>query len=46
VKHPFKPGEKVWEAYIQNNTPGAYRLFWCYGPGAGQITVIAMTPHP
>lgn len=25
-------GEDVWEAYAQNNTPGAYRIFFCYGP--------------
>ena len=37
---------KVFEAYVQNNTPGAYRVFWCYGPEAGEITVIAITPHP
>lgn len=36
----------VFESYAQNNTPGAYRIFWQYGPGKGQITVIAITPHP
>ena len=46
LDHPYKKGEKVWEAYVQNNTPGAYRLFWCYGPNAKEITVIAITPHP
>lgn len=25
-------GEKVFEAYAQQNTPGAYRVFWHYGP--------------
>ena len=25
-------GEKVFEAYGQNNTFGAYRVFWHYGP--------------
>ncbi len=25
--------EKVFEAYAQQNTPGAYRVFWYYGPG-------------
>lgn len=39
-------GEKVFEAYAQNNTPGAYRIFFCYGPGAGFITIIAITEHP
>ncbi|MBL7542764.1 MAG: hypothetical protein JNL11_03060 [Bdellovibrionaceae bacterium] len=39
-------GEDVFEAYAQNNTPGAYRVFWCYGPGKNEITIIAITPHP
>lgn len=46
LEHPFDPREKVFEAYAQNRTPGAYRVFWCYGPAGGQITVIAITPHP
>ena len=39
-------GEDVFEAYAENNTPGAYRIFWCYGPGKEVITVLAITPHP
>ena len=39
-------GEKVFESYAQNNTPGAYRIFWYYGPGKKEITVIAISPHP
>ncbi len=39
-------GEKVFESYAQNNTPGAYRVFWCYGPKRGEITIIAIIPHP
>ena len=39
-------GEKVYEAYAQQNTPAAYRVFWHYGPGRGQITVLAFTAHP
>lgn len=39
-------GEKVFEAYAQNHTPGAYRVFWHYGPGKNEITIIAITPHP
>jgi hypothetical protein len=46
LPHPFHPQEKVFEAFVQNRIPGAYRVFWCYGPEAGQITVIAITPHP
>jgi hypothetical protein len=39
-------GEDVFEAYAENNTPGAYRIFWVYGPGKDVITVIAITAHP
>jgi hypothetical protein len=39
-------GEKVFEAYAEQNTPAAYRIFWFYGPGKGGITVFAITPHP
>lgn len=39
-------GEEVFESYAQNNTPGAYRVFWYYGPGKGIITILAITPHP
>ncbi len=39
-------GEDVFEAYAENNTPGAYRIFWHYGPGKKEITIIAITPHP
>ena len=42
----------VFEAYAENNTPSAYRIFWCYYPPKrdtdklGTITVIAITAHP
>jgi hypothetical protein len=39
-------GEKVFEAYAEQKTPAAYRIFWYYGPGENQITIIAITPHP
>ena len=39
-------GAKVFEAYAEQNTPGAYRVFWCYGPKSGQITILSITPHP
>ena len=46
LAHPYDDEQKVFEAYAQNRTPGAYRVFWCYGPRAKQITIIAITPHP
>jgi hypothetical protein len=46
-------GEKLFEAYAQNDTPGAYRIFWHYGPDETRgkrrtpvITVVAITRHP
>ena len=39
-------GEKVFEAYAESRTPAAYRVFWHYGPGKNEITVLAITPHP
>lgn len=46
-------GEKVFEAYAQNNPPGAYRIFWHYGPDETRgkkripvITIVAITCHP
>lgn len=46
IDNPFDTKAKVFEAYVQNGAPGAYRLFWCYGPGKGEVTLIAITPHP
>lgn len=39
-------GEEILEAYAENQTPSAYRIFWHYGPGKSVITIIAITPHP
>ncbi|MDR0626614.1 MAG: hypothetical protein LBG11_05030 [Bifidobacteriaceae bacterium] len=39
-------GETVWESYVENQTPGAWRLWWWYGPGADTITLLTVGPHP
>lgn len=46
-------GEEVFEAYAQNKTLGAYRVFFIYGPDRQEkgkripvLTIIAITPHP
>lgn len=49
--HPYKSllgpnGEKIWQSYAENNTPGAYRIFWYYGPKRKEITIKNITPHP
>jgi len=37
---------KVWQSYLENRTPAAGRIFWAYGPGKGEITILAVEPHP
>lgn len=39
-------GKKVWESYLENRNSDAFRMFWVYGPGRMQITVIGLDPHP
>ncbi len=38
--------EEVFEAYVENRTPGAFRVFWYYGPDKNVITIFAIVPHP
>ena len=39
-------GKKIFEAYAEQSTPAAYRVFWYYGPEKDQITIISITHHP
>jgi hypothetical protein len=39
-------GEDVWDSYVENNTPSAWRLFWHYGPPEDTITILYIGPHP
>jgi hypothetical protein len=48
---PVDKDVKVWDSYVENRTPSAWRIFWRYGPdepGAAVpvITVLAIGPHP
>lgn len=43
---PGPGGEPLWESYVENKTPSAWRIWWIYGPGDGEITVITIGPHP
>jgi hypothetical protein len=43
---------KVWDSYIENRTPGAWRIYWMYGPNETRdeveiavITVLVIGPH-
>jgi len=46
--HSFKgpDNEKIYESYVQQHTPGAYRIFWYYGPEKNIISIVAILPHP
>lgn len=46
-------GGDVFEAYVQQHTPAAFRVFFCYGPDRKEgrrrvavLTILAITPHP
>ena len=39
-------GGPLWESYVENNTASAWRIFWEYGPGADELTLITVGPHP
>lgn len=47
---PVDQKVKVWDSYVENRTPGAWRIFWRYGPnepdGQAVITVLHIGPHP
>lgn len=38
--------EKVFEAYVENNTPSAWRIWFWYGPNDREITILTIGPHP
>lgn len=39
-------GEDVFEAYAENNTSGAYRIFWQYGLDKQALTILGIVAHP
>jgi hypothetical protein len=41
-----KYGIKIFQSYLENKTPAAERMFWAYGPDKGDITMLAVEPHP
>lgn len=49
--HPYSSlkgphGEKVFEAYAEQHTPAAYRIFFYYGSSRATIVILTITPHP
>jgi hypothetical protein len=48
---PVAKDVKVWDSYVENRTPSAWRIFWRFGPDEPEaelsiITVLAIGPHP
>jgi hypothetical protein len=39
-------GFKVWQSYLENRKPAAGRIYWAYGPGRMEITILGIEPHP
>lgn len=39
-------GEEICESYVENRTPGAWRVFWHYGTAQGTIVVASISKHP
>ncbi len=37
---------KIFQSYLENKTPAAGRMFRAYGPDKGDITILAVEPHP
>jgi hypothetical protein len=50
---PGHEDDKVWDSYVENNTPSAWRIYWMYGPNekdaegnvVSVITVLQISPH-
>jgi hypothetical protein len=41
-----KYGIKIFQSYLESKTPAAGRVFWAHGPDKGDITILAIEPHP
>jgi hypothetical protein len=49
--HPYQTREgpnrePIFESYVENNTPSAWRIWWFYGPEQGEITIVEVGAHP
>jgi hypothetical protein len=41
-----KYGIKIFQSYLENETPAAGRMFCAYSPDRGDITILGIEPHP
>ncbi len=37
-------GRRIWNSYVENRTPGAWRMYWIYDDEGG-IYVLSVGPH-
>ncbi len=43
---PGPNGVPLWESYVENRTPSAWRIWWIYGPAPEELTIVTIGPHP
>jgi hypothetical protein len=43
---PGPGAAELWESYVENKTPSAWRIWWVYGPDHDAITIVTIGPHP
>ncbi|RLK60495.1 hypothetical protein [Actinokineospora cianjurensis] len=43
---PGPGGAALWESYVENKTPSAWRVWWIHGPRDDQLTIVTIGPHP
>jgi hypothetical protein len=43
---PGPDGKVLWESYVENHTPAAWRMWWVYGPSHDEISIVTVGPHP
>lgn len=39
-------GKPVFQSYVENNTPSAWRIWWQYSDQPEQISIVSIGPHP
>ncbi len=38
-------GLKIWTSYVQNKTPSAHHILWCYSKTKKEIIILQIIPH-
>ncbi len=42
---PGPGGAALWESYVENKTPSAWRIWWIFG-NSDEIIIVTIGPHP